>query len=228
MAQKKSLYEKQNKKAIKWSIVLGLALIIIGAMFVPSIFQWNTKQAEIKEFTLSNTILSQNISELDMQVQDLQNKIVEKRAEFGNTEEQILPKDIDPGKIAQLLELYAEALQNADFESFLLIDRVGVAQTQNDAEGDFAITSATISFQTNKKSLDTFIDYLQTGEINFDKTQVFKIDEVINFLEGNRLPIATLSNISFTDVENGPVEDTKSVNMEVVFYSQYKIEQETF
>lgn len=217
-----SLYEEQNKGAIKWFIVLAVALAIIGVVFIPNVSEWNSKRQETKQIRLTNNLLQTRVDDLQSSVDKLNNQITAKQALAGNTEEQVLPVTVDPGKIAQVLELYAEALQNADYLSYLIIDRINVSQTQNVEAQPYAITNVGMTFTANRRAFDSLINYIQQGDLNIDTSKAFRIEEVIAFIEANRLPIATISSINITETDDAEIDNLLSATIDMTFYSQRK------
>jgi len=225
---KLSRQEKTQRNPIVWIILLVLTLCFLGLLVLPKFMDWQHKKNEIQNLeTKITSFQKENII--------MKQKTEEKEIEFNlaaspylTREKQIFPEKIDIVKLAKILELYALQLENLDsklHDSYFELTKLNFSKSKQVKNKNYASSTASIVFSTDRQNLETFVHFLQTGKLSArlkkgkENGQIQLVD--YKFLEDNLLPISHINSIKAVP-ENKSKERSGnlSVKLSISIFSQ--------
>jgi len=216
-----------QRNPIGWIIIIVLCSIILGTKIVPKFFEWQKKSDSIKNYETF-------IPQIENENESLENKLTKVEQEFNavadeyrQKEKQIFPTTIDPGKIAQILELFALQMENLDTlwqDSHFEVTKISIGKPMLIKEKRYFETSSTINFTSDEKNIYEFINFLQNQELpkeflNGEKDGRVE-PTVLQFLKDNLLPIMQIQAIRISSEQDE--EDRFAVQLEIKFFSNIK------
>ncbi len=245
MAFKTSDNVKNCGSPILWGVLIGVTLLLVFIFVIPKASEWLSLRKEVVEL---KSKITENEDILDRKKLNLSSvkREFENLAQSSMQEEySLFPKKIDTNIIAKILELYSVQYSLISPNSTFTLNSISFSE---DSDENATKTRMNVSIVCNKTSLKDFIYFIQNNDLplslkNAQKSSnsILKNDiPSINFLKENKLPIANIYSISFSEFtdnktnKNSPdspltrtADNLMNNTLEITFFSQKEIVENT-
>lgn len=211
-----SIQERNRKNPTGWILLLGIGLLFFFLLVWPRFNTWLEKRSfYIENKPLVEAKKEQNKAD-EEKIKELEKEVVELWNIVEKEEKQQFPTEIDPHKIAQILEVYALQLKNLisdGSQPYFELNQLNFGRTQTLTSPDneketYSTTELTIQLETDRENFTDFVHYLQTGrlsprfhQIAQEKENSLIKTEIYEFLKTNLLPLAHIESIRYEVLE---------------------------
>jgi len=198
--------ERMRNNPISWIVLLLFTFGAFIFLVSPKLNVWLEKRSEIKEFSEKIETLRVEKDTLDLKIEDIREEFDQKSKPKLQEERQTYPEMIDHKKIAKLLEVFAEQLENTGGFGTFSLDSVNFGKTREKRKDDTSSTTdLTIEVLSNQENIEKFVKYLQTSQIpeEFLEEEWKEILELqdITTLSDNLVPLININSLRITPIK---------------------------
>ncbi len=225
---KLSRQEKTKRNPVVWIVLLVLTLSFLGLLVFPQFMNWQQKKNEIQNleskiinFQKENILLKQETEKKEIEFNLA-------ASPYLTREKQIFPEKINIVKLAKILELYALQLENLDskiHDSYFELTKLNFTKSKQLKNKNYASSTVSIVFSTDRQNLETFVHFLQTGKLSArlkkgkENGQIQLVD--YKFLEDNLMPLSHINSIKATpQTKQKGKSGNLSVKISISIFSQ--------
>ena len=208
---------------IPWVILIVITLGIIAFKIIPKYTEWNDKKSEIKTAEQTIEKLKTEIKTNEELNRNIKIQFEEAAKPHLEAQKQLFPTTIDITKSARIIELYSlqSNILDTNTDHTFELKNLNFSKSRQNKEVTHNFSDITLDFQTDKESLEEFIEFIQKGTLPKRFTDALENPDTttdiadLNFLQENTLPIAHIQTLSIKEKDG--IIDTK---IQIRFFSQ--------